>query len=303
MSQPAMSSVLGRLRRHFDDELLSRVGRGYVLTPRAEQLAPQVKQALAATERALLAPPAFDPATSRRQFALSVSDYAATELVPPLLELLTKHAPGTSVIFDPLPSDESHESYLKRRDFLVGGLGLGIPGNRQVLFRDRFVCIADGGNPLAHRGRLGLGELEKVRHAVANFGAGHLTPADRALNEQGVRVQVGTHVQGLLPLPFAVAGTELVAFVPERLARRCRDILGVVVLDLDWKAPLLVEAAHWYPPKSADPTLRWMRAILRDVAALLDGGDPQKTGDNAAEHRCRDACHHSSAFPPPGAAT
>lgn len=304
MSQPAMSSVLGRLRRHFDDELLSRVGRGYVLTPRAEQLAPQVKDALAATERALLAPPAFDPASSRRQFALSVSDYAATELVPPLLELLTKHAPGTSVVFDPLPSDESHESYLKRRDFLVGGLGLGIPGNRQVLFRDRFVCIADAANPLAHRGRLGLAELETARHAVANFGAGHLTPADRALNDLGVRVRVGTHVQGLLPLPFAVAGTELVAFVPERLARRCRSILDIIVLDLDWKAPLLVEAAHWHPPKSADPTLRWMRAVLRDVAALLDGDDPHReTGDGTEGHRCGDACHHSTAFPRPAAAT
>ena len=33
MSQPAMSGALARLRKHFDDELLVRVGRGFELTP------------------------------------------------------------------------------------------------------------------------------------------------------------------------------------------------------------------------------------------------------------------------------
>ena len=32
MSQPAMSGALARLRRHFDDELLVRAGRGIELT-------------------------------------------------------------------------------------------------------------------------------------------------------------------------------------------------------------------------------------------------------------------------------
>jgi DNA-binding transcriptional LysR family regulator len=270
MSQPAMSSVLARLRRHFDDELLSRVGRGYVRTQRAEELAPMVKEALAAVERSLFVPPPFDPATSRREFALTVSDYAATELVRPLLALLTEQAPSTSVVFDPLPlDDDTLDTYLKRRDFLVGGLGLGIPGNRQILFRDRFVCIACADNPITAEGPLGLDRLATLRYAVANFGPGHPTPADRALADQGVEIKVGSQVQGLVSLPFAVAGTGLAAFVPERLARRCLGALNLRILDIDWKAPLLVEAAHWDPAKSADPTLQWMRAILRRVSALL----------------------------------
>ena len=38
MSQPAMSGALARLRKHFDDELLVRVGRGFELSPLAERL-------------------------------------------------------------------------------------------------------------------------------------------------------------------------------------------------------------------------------------------------------------------------
>ena len=64
MSQPAMSAALARLRKHFDDELLVREGRGYVLTPLAERTLPLVQQAIRQAEVALEVPPDFDPATS-----------------------------------------------------------------------------------------------------------------------------------------------------------------------------------------------------------------------------------------------
>ena len=38
-------------------------------------------------------------------------------------------------------------------------------------------------------------------------------------------------VTSLLTLPFAVSGTDMCAFVPARLARRCLDILDLVVAD------------------------------------------------------------------------
>ena len=38
LSQPALSASLARLRRHFGDELLTRVGNEYRLTPLAVQL-------------------------------------------------------------------------------------------------------------------------------------------------------------------------------------------------------------------------------------------------------------------------
>jgi DNA-binding transcriptional LysR family regulator len=45
-SQPAMSTALARLRRHYQDELLVRVGRDYELTPFARALVPSVQQTL-----------------------------------------------------------------------------------------------------------------------------------------------------------------------------------------------------------------------------------------------------------------
>src|SRR6476469_443535 len=75
LSQPALSASLARLRRYFDDELLTRVGNKYELTPLATVLLDRTGAALAATAEVFAAPVHFDPATSEREFELYVSDY------------------------------------------------------------------------------------------------------------------------------------------------------------------------------------------------------------------------------------
>ena len=37
LSQPSLSAALARLRRHYDDRLLVRVGNSYELTPRGRR--------------------------------------------------------------------------------------------------------------------------------------------------------------------------------------------------------------------------------------------------------------------------
>jgi DNA-binding transcriptional LysR family regulator len=46
ISQPAMSASLGKLRRHFNDQLLERQGLRYVLTPLGVTLRDQAAEAL-----------------------------------------------------------------------------------------------------------------------------------------------------------------------------------------------------------------------------------------------------------------
>ena len=75
LSQPALSASLARLRRHFGDELLTRVGNEYRLTPLAVQLKELSRLALSGVERVFDAQTEFDPASSRREFSLLVSDY------------------------------------------------------------------------------------------------------------------------------------------------------------------------------------------------------------------------------------
>src|SRR6266699_4979020 len=93
LSQPSLSGSLARLRRHFGDELLSRVGNRYELTPFALELAEKAAIALASVTRVFVSESDFDPARAEREFAVMISDYAITVLGPPLTTLLLERAP------------------------------------------------------------------------------------------------------------------------------------------------------------------------------------------------------------------
>jgi DNA-binding transcriptional LysR family regulator len=272
MSQPAMSGALAKLRRHFDDELLVRDGREYHLTPLAQRLLPVVRDALRQVERTLDARPEFDPATSTRTFSVAMSDYAVTVLVEPLLRRAHEVAPGVGLSINPIPPDlHECDRSLLQHDLIIGPLGFQFPGESRELFRDRWVCIADPANPRLTHGELTLDDIAALPHAVATFGTppGFLGAVDRVLEALGVSRHVQVTTVGWLPLPFVVAGTDLVAIVPERLARRVAATAGVTVREAPPGMAELVEAAWWHPTRSGDQALRWLRSIVAEVASNL----------------------------------
>jgi len=282
MTQPAMSGALGRLRRHFDDELLVRTLRDFELTDLARQLQPLVAEAVESAEVLLGAERAFDPTRSTRSFAVSVSEYAMTVLAEPLARAVHRSAPGCVLSLDPLPSDPSVlENHLMRRDLVVGPLGFALPGQVQPLFTDQLACLVAPGNPRLRDGCLSLDDLREMPHAVAEFSAGgrHKRPLEIALERVGLADRtVQVTVTSLLTLPFAISGTELCAFVPSRLAVRCRDVLDLTIARTPLDRIEITEAAHWHPAKATEPAVVWLRELLYDVAIELEDRAPDIDG-------------------------
>lgn len=273
-SQPAMSTALARLRRHYKDELLVRVGRDYELTPFAKTLVPSVRRTMNAVETALAAGRAFDPRVSDHVFRLTATDYAITVLGEPLLKRVSELAPGVRLELDAIPLD-MHESErgLMHCDALIGPLGFGFDGSHEPLFRDRFVCIVDPANPRLREGRLDLKDLEALPHAVRSSGRTHVAPADRVLDELGIRRRVQVSTVGWLPLPFLVAGTDLVAVMPERLALRVAVPAGLAVVEPPFGRVELVETLWWHQDRAIAPEHVWLRRTLIEVAAGLPAAD------------------------------
>jgi DNA-binding transcriptional LysR family regulator len=266
VSQPTMSGALARLRQHFGDELLVRSGRQYVLTPAAERLLPAVQEALRQVERTLDVSPGFDAAVSTRQFSIALSDYAVTVLIEPLLRRLHELAPGVGLELSPIPpGTQDNDRALLQHDLLITPIGFRVPGRPEVIFRDRLVCIVDPANPRLRDGRLSLEDLGQLPHAAATFGHAGLNPAEQALDERGVTRHVQVTTAGWLPLPFVVAGTDLVAVLPERLARQVAAAAGLAVAEPPFGHVELVEAAWWHPMRTADPALAWLRTILTEI--------------------------------------
>jgi DNA-binding transcriptional LysR family regulator len=96
-------------------------------------------------------------------------------------------------------------------------------------------------------------------------------PLEAEVAEKGVAGRaVLVQVTSLLTLPFAVAGTGMCAFVPGRLARRCMDMLDLVIARTPLDPVRITEAAHWHPRRAADPAGVWLRRLLYDVAVDVE---------------------------------
>ena len=300
MAQPAMSSVLGRYRRHFDDELLVRVGRDYELTPLARDLLPLVQEAVRLLGQSLRISETFDPATTERLFTVTARDYVMSVLVEPLRRRVREQAPTVRLEFVDLTEDlVNSPRALLRHDLLFGPLGYGFAGDHRFLFHDRLVCLVDRANPHLQDGALDLAALRVMPHAVARFSDTTITPVDRVLGQHAVVRRIALQAQGFLPLPFAVAGTEAVAIVPERLARRFLADGRLMAVDPPFGFVDMLEAAWWHSSRDADSGHRWLVGLLAEVAHELAADDPLAPSEAELEHMAAIA---EAEVLPPGAA-
>ncbi len=278
MSQPAMSGALARLRRHFDDDLLVRNGREFDLTPLAARLRPMVSEAVEASERLLGSAREFVPGRHPKTFTVSLTEFTMTVLAEPLSQALAERAPNVTVAFDAIPIRRDQiDGLLMRRDLIVGPLGFDLPGRFQPLFSDRLVCVVSADNPRIVDGRLTIDDLRTMPHALANVLAGGTSrrPLESAFELADVVPRSPVLVSNLLALPYAVSGTDMCAFIPSRLAVRTSKILGLTVVDTPLIPVDIVEAAHWHPRRSQDPSGIWLRELLYDVAVELEDAREQ----------------------------
>src|SRR5690606_19585884 len=97
VTQPAMSQTLARIRDHFDDPILVRVGRVMEPTPFARRVQDRLHQAISELEAVVRERPHFDPTQASRRFVLAMVDYLALLLVAPLKRAIGEVAPHIDV--------------------------------------------------------------------------------------------------------------------------------------------------------------------------------------------------------------
>ena len=119
-----------------------------------------------------------------------------------------------------------------RRDLIVVPLGFDFPGRTQPIFTDELVCVVARDNPRLDGRRADPGGPagDAARGGRVPVAAGdRKRPLEVEVEQNGLADRaVLVQVTSLLTLPFAVAGTDMCAFVPARLARRCLDMLDLV---------------------------------------------------------------------------
>ena len=271
LSQPAASHALARLRRMFDDPLLVRTGAGMALTPRAESLKAPLAEALAQV-RELFGEEAFDPATSRRRFVLMMPDLVVSIVMPVLLPRLEAAAPGVRLSIAPWRGPAMMTpDFARTVDLVASFVGDAFPGFQRVdFYRDRDVLAVRRGHPVG----AGLGRLDAFKAArhVAVIGRGERAdPVDDWLAELGIEREVVFAAPSYLQALQVAAASDLVAFVPSRLARSVGPGLGLEVVEPPVD-PGFDQQYLYYPARLAvDPASIWLRGQLLATAADLPG--------------------------------
>jgi DNA-binding transcriptional LysR family regulator len=269
-----VSTALARLRRYYGDELLLRIGNGYELTPLARSLLPSVQESVRLVGHAFSLGHPNQPPAGHRVFTVSLSDYAMAVLSEPLLSRLHDRAPDVSIQMRLATSEMMDVSRgLAGCDLLIAPPPFQPDGQPEVILRDRMVFVADPANPRLRDGRLTAQDLAALPHAAVTLPEPGSDPVAAEFFRRNISRRVVFTIGGWLPLPFLVAGTDLVAAVPERLARRVSDAAGVTVVEPPFGTIELTEAAWWHPMLATDPALIWFRGIIAgSLGSLADGG-------------------------------
>ncbi|GGQ97335.1 LysR family transcriptional regulator [Streptomyces flaveolus] len=264
LSQPAMSAALARLRRHFDDDLLARVGGHYELTALGQVLLDRTSTAYAVLERLFASQADFDPARESREFKLVASDYAVAVFGTELARVVHEEAPGIRLRFAQTPPTvvDDTATLLSATDGLLMPHGVISDFPATDLYQDRWVFLVADDHPSVEE-RLTRQDLARLPWVT--YQRTYDAPAVRQLGMLGVEPRVEVSVDSFQLLPLLVAGTRRIALVQARLARLLAPIAAVRVLEPPYEAVPLQEAMWWHPVHTHDAAHIW----LRDTAARV----------------------------------
>lgn len=266
LTQPAMSTALGKLRKVFKDPLFVRTSRGMEPTPFAMQLAEPIRHALHLIRQTLNREKTFDAATSTRTFRIVMTDIGERVFLPALLQRLSEIAPGVNVHTVQLPVKEMREALESgQMDLAVGFIpDLAAGFYQQRLFKRSYVCVARGDHPTIGD-TLTLKQYLAASHAIVSAtGTGH-DVVERMLAERGHTRRIALHVTHFLAIPLIVANTDLVVTIPTMLAESYLPTMNIKLLAPPLKMPVYAIMQYWHERFHEDPANRWLREIFCEL--------------------------------------
>ena len=276
LTQPAVSNALRRLRETLGDELVKRSGQGLAATPRALALWPSVREALGQLQQSL-APSAFEPASASSTFVLTMADATAAELVPGLVDILEREAPGVSIRVVPLTTRDPRRLLDEEAaDLAVGHFpsvladltvraqaGEAVTFSHQRLYDGEYVCVMRTGHPLASI-PLTLDRFCAGRHMLVSFSGRPFGFIDESLASLGRERQVVLTVNQFFTAGRVVANSNLLTVLPSHFVKVTGIADQLVLRPLPFKVSPVHVDALWHRRSQQRSAHAWLRqAVVR----------------------------------------
>ncbi len=278
LTQPAVSNALRRLREALGDDLLVRQGRTLEPTARAQELWPAVRSALQQLQASLL-PAVFTPASANTTFVLTMADATAAELMPGLLAVMTREAPGVSMRVLPLTTRDPRRLLDDgEADLAIGYFptvspdltaralaGDPVSFKHHRLFEGDYVCVMRKGHPLAVR-PLTLERYCAARHLLVSFSGRAFGFIDGALAALGRSRRVVLTVNQFFIAGKVVASSDLLTVLPRHFLKVTGIAEQLVVRELPFATARIQVDALWHLRQDSDSGHAWLRAQVAELA-------------------------------------
>ncbi len=263
LTQSAMSRALERLRETLQDDLLVRSEGRYELTPRANDLVQELHLLLPRLEQ-FWKGESFSPASVQGRIRLAMTDYAAAVVLPPLLAIVEREAPGVKLEVTPWHERSYEDLSAAKVDLVFSPLaapqGFGI----EPLFTGRFVCLS-GKRDKRKKGRLTLEQFLECRHISVETEPNQQNLIDRALAEAGLRRKVVLRLPFLLPALQVLQHTDLLLTTPLRLAKMASTKCFLHIAQAPSELPTFQYSSVWHPRLEREPLQAWFRMVVSET--------------------------------------
>jgi DNA-binding transcriptional LysR family regulator len=288
LSQSAVSHALRRLRQTLQDPLFVRGPVGMRPTPRAEEIAPRLRQGLAQLQEAL-STAAFAPEATTRRFTIATGAYVCSILMPEAIALIHAEAPGADVRIHPITERLSEDLSSGRVDLAIGGFGRAASRfARESLFGDTAVWALRADHPAAAASGLTLETLAGLPQVLIATGDDRAVDGrtleggierwaiwdghgalDDVLAAQGRLRVIGLTVPDAASALAIVSRTDMVALVPDRVATALARQYDLRLFIPPYPSPPLQVEMLWRRNLGPAPALDWLKERLREAAARL----------------------------------
>jgi LysR family transcriptional activator of mexEF-oprN operon len=274
IGQPAMSSALAKLRIVFCDPILIKTSAGMEPTQRALELARRAHESIDLLSGAQRVGAEFVPETAEGHFRFMASEGVSDVFMPEFMTIVRKQAPLLRFTVGPGDVRRAPE-FLRDGDieFAMGFFQHTPQELHQVpLYPQKLVCIASRDHPEI-RGDLSLQQFTRFGHVV--WGASPVpyptleAIVDDALKERGTSRKVILRVSSMHSSSAVVAGTDLLAVVPERIAIAKANAHSLQVLHLPFPVERVDVTILWHDRWHREPVHAWLRCILKDLSKSL----------------------------------
>ncbi|HRP94732.1 MAG TPA: LysR family transcriptional regulator [Rhodocyclaceae bacterium] len=289
VSQPTVSTALGKLRRSFGEPLFVKTTAGVSPTARTHALAASAREVLSQIEAEMLCEATFEPATTSGTFTFALSDVGEMVFLPKILASVRRQAPRAGVRSVALSPPQIEEG-MERGDIdLAVGYFPDLDSaafRQQHLFTHRFVCLLRADHPL--RGdRLTLEQFLELGHAVIRAEGRSQEIFETYLERHRIERRIVLRTPHFMSIPTVIGQSDLIVTLPHAIGHYFSRIgANVRMVEPPLALPPIPLFQHWHRSYHHDPRNRWLRTLVAMLFNVRNDEWPYPFADRSGDPPC-----------------